>query len=397
WLPDAMEGPTPVSALIHAATMVTAGVYMVARSHVLFELAPITMALVATVGAVTALFAATIALVNQDFKRVLAYSTISQLGYMFLAVGVGAFGAGIFHLTTHAFFKALMFLGAGSVMHGLHNETNIFKLGGLRKTMPVTTWTFVIGWLAISGVPLFAGFFSKDEILEQAYTRGYTALWLVGVITAALTAFYVARIVILAFFGKERFGHDVHPHESPANMTLPLIVLAVLSVVGGIALNGGLVPLGDKSLFNQFLAPVFESGHKVIETDANTTLTLTGISVAAGLFGIFIAWVVYSKRWIRATTLTKIFKPFYILFYRKWFVDELYHWVFVMPAIWTAEFLFKVVDRVVIDGVLIGGAAWLVSLWSRALRWTQSGYVRSYAFMTLIGAVLLVIFFLFRL
>jgi NADH-quinone oxidoreductase subunit L len=397
WLPDAMEGPTPVSALIHAATMVTAGVYMIARSHVLFELAPMTMTIVATVGALTAVFAATIALVHPDFKRVLAYSTISQLGYMFMAVGVGAFGAGIFHLTTHAFFKALMFLGAGSVMHGLHNETNIFKMGGLRKYMPLTAYTFVLGWLAISGIPPFAGFFSKDDILAEVYTRGYTGLWLLGVITAALTAFYIARVTLLAFFGRERFGRDVHPHESPLSMTVPLLLLALLSVVGGLALNGGLLPLGENSLINQFLAPAFGSGQAPAASDAGLTLTLSAISAAVGVLGIFVALLIYKWRIISASFLTRAFRPLYILFSRKYFVDELYHWVIVVPAISTAEFLFRIVDLVVIDRVLLGGTAGLVALGSRSLRWLQSGYVRSYAFMTLLGAVLLVIFFLFRL
>ena len=399
WLPDAMEGPTPVSALIHAATMVTAGVYMLARSHVLFELAPLTMTIIATLGALTALFGATIALVHPDFKRVLAYSTISQLGYMFMAVGVGAFGAGIFHLSTHAFFKALMFLGAGSVMHGLHDETNIFKLGGLRKVMPVTAYTFLLGWLAISGIPPFAGFYSKDDILAEVYTRGYTGLWLIGVITAALTAFYIGRVTLLAFFGRERFGHDVHPHESPASMTLPLLVLALLSVVGGLALNGGLLPLGENSLINQFLAPVFESRNKLLPpvVDNNLTLTLSAISTGAGLLGIFAALLVYKWRFISAAFLSRAFRPLYVLFSHKYYVDELYHWVFAMPAIWTAEFLYRIVDRVLIDQAVLGGVTGLVSLGSRSLRWAQSGYVRSYAFMTLLGAVLLVIFFLFRL
>ncbi len=401
WLPDAMEGPTPVSALIHAATMVTAGVYMVVRSHVLFELAPITMLIVATVGAVTALFAATIALVHPDFKRVLAYSTISQLGYMFLAAGVGAFSAGMFHLTTHAFFKALMFLGAGSVMHGLHNETNIFRMGGLRKYMPITAYTFVIGWLAISGIPPFAGFFSKDDILAEAFTKGYIVHWAIGIVTAVLTAFYISRITFLAFFSRERFAHEVHPHESPANMSVPLVVLAALSFMGGALLRFPVSTTlgfsGENSLIGRFLAPVFESGQPVPEIDLNTTLVLLGISVAAGAVGIFVAWVMYINRAIPAAFVSRVFKPIYLLLSRKYFVDEIYYGLFGLPAIWTAEFFFKIIDRVIIDGVLIGGAAWLMTLWSRALGWVQTGYVRSYAFLTLIGAALLAIFFLFRL
>ena len=396
WLPDAMEGPTPVSALIHAATMVTAGVYMIARSHVLFELAPTTMAIVATVGALTALFGATIALVHPDFKRVLAYSTISQLGYMFMAVGVGAFGAGIFHLATHAFFKALMFLGAGSVMHGLASETNIFKMGGLRKYMPITAYTFVIGWLAISGIPPFAGFYSKDDILAEVYMRGWTGLWLIGVITAALTAFYIGRVTLLAFFGRERFGHAVHPHESPASMTVPLLVLALLSLVAGFALNGGLLPLGEGSLISQYLAPVFESKNKLAPLVVDNSLTLTVISVGAGLLGMLMALNMYYWRFLSASFFTRAFKPLYVLFSRKYFVDEIYHALFVLPALATSRFLYRIVDRVLIDGAVLGGVEGLVALGSRSLHWMQSGYVRSYAFMTLIGAVLLVIFFLFH-
>ncbi len=406
WLPDAMEGPTPVSALIHAATMVTAGVYMIARSHVLFELAPITMQVVATVGAITALFAATIALVHPDFKRVLAYSTISQLGYMFLAIGVGAFSAGIFHLTTHAFFKALMFLGAGSVMHGLANETNIFRMGNLRKYMPITAYTFLFGWLAISGIPPFAGFFSKDDILTETFAKGYVGLWLIGVITAALTAFYMSRVVFLAFFRRECFSHDAHgahPHESPRNMTIPLIVLAILSLISGallrlpVNLNLGFV--AENSLIANFLAPSFEMTGRAPapEVDLNTMLVLIAISVGAGVLGIALAWIIYIKRWIPASFLTTIFKPLYILFSHKWFVDEIYHALIVLPALALAQFLSRIIDRGVIDGVLIGGAAALMRLWSRALRWVESGFVREYAFLTLIGAVLLVVFFLFRL
>jgi NADH-quinone oxidoreductase subunit L len=235
WLPDAMAGPTPVSALIHAATMVTAGVYMVARCSILFALVPVTMEFVAIVGAVTAVFAATIGLVQNDIKKVLAYSTISQLGYMFLAMGVAAFSAGIFHLMTHAFFKALLFLGSGAVIHAMHDEQDIQKMGGLKKYLPVTYKTFLIGAIAIAGIPPFAGFFSKDEILWKAFSseQGSPVLWLLGIFGAALTAFYMFRLVTLTFEGKERFDHHIRPHEAPKTMTLPLIILAVLSIVGG--------------------------------------------------------------------------------------------------------------------------------------------------------------------
>jgi NADH-quinone oxidoreductase subunit L len=391
WLPDAMEGPTPVSALIHAATMVTAGVYMIARSHPLYELAPQTMAIVATVGGLTAFFAATIALVNSDFKRILAYSTISQLGYMFLAVGVGAFGAGIFHLTTHAFFKALMFLGAGSVMHGLHGETNIFRMGNLRKYMPVTAWTFVLfGAPALAGVWPWAGALSKEEILNEAYVNGFPLLWALGLLTALMTAFYITRLTVLAFFGEERFDHaHVHPHESPLSMTVPLMVLAALSLVGGLALNG----LGGGP-FTQFLAPVFEAGGHGEAAAAPGWLNIASLVVA--VLGIGLGYVVYVARKGMAEQLTAAMRPLYTWLVNKWYVDEFYHWLIVAPSLWLADFAFNAIDRAFIDSGLVNGAAGVASAAGRAVRGLQTGYARSYALMTLVGALLIMLFFLFR-
>ena len=257
WLPDAMAGPTPVSALIHAATMVTSGIYMIARCSILFALAPETMNIVAIVGISTAVFAATIGLVQNDIKKVLAYSTVSQLGYMFLALGVGAFTAGIFHVMTHAFFKALLFLGSGAVIHAMHEEQDIQKMGGLKKYLPITFITFLIGTIAISGIPPFAGFFSKDEILWKAYSQGNIVLWLLGAIGAALTAFYMFRLVSLTFENKSRFdSHHTHPHEAPKTMTIPLIILAVLSIVGGFV--GIPESLGGGNAIEKFLEPIFE-------------------------------------------------------------------------------------------------------------------------------------------
>ncbi len=331
WLPDAMEGPTPVSALIHAATMVTAGVYMVARMHPLFSRAPIAMFVVAVVGAVTAFYSATIGLVQTDIKKVLAYSTVSQLGYMFLACGVGAYAAGIFHLMTHAFFKGLLFLAAGSVIHAMGGEQDMMKMGGLRKKIPVTYWTMLIATLAIAGIPGFAGFFSKDEILEAAGTGPHANLWLwlLGVIGAGLTSFYMFRLVFLTFFGKPRFDeHKVHVHESPKNMTVPLMILAFCSIFGGWFAAPHLV--GGTEYFDRFLSPVFAtyappdalsaleqklqqvSGNPVglvaVVTNANSSPAiellhaLTGWPVIVGILGLLVAWWFYIKKSRRTQT-----------------------------------------------------------------------------------------------
>jgi NADH-quinone oxidoreductase subunit L len=292
WLPDALEGPTPVSALIHAATMVTAGVYLVARSAVLFELAPVSGAVVATIGAVTALFAASIALGQRDIKRVLAYSTISQLGYMFMGVGVAAYVAGTFHLLTHAFFKALLFLGAGSVIHAMADQQDMWRMGGLRKKMPVTFATMVVAWLAISGIPIFAGFWSKDEILAVTFAKGggYVVLWVIGLVTAALTAFYMSRLMFLTFWGEPRWDEGTEPHESPWVMTLPLVLLGVLSAFGGL-INTPFAPA-----LEHFLEPAFEAVQQAHLPEGVTPWVLAAVSVAAGIAGILVARTRYLRR-----------------------------------------------------------------------------------------------------
>jgi len=375
WLPDAMEGPTPVSALIHAATMVTAGVYMVARTHALYALAPFSSAVVATVGAVTAFYAATIALVQTDIKRVLAYSTISQLGYMFLAVGVGAYAAGIFHLTTHAFFKALLFLGAGSVIHAMSGDQDMRHMGGLFKKLPVTGATFVVAWLAIAGVPPLSGFFSKDEILAAALHAGYWWLWLLGLVTAGLTAFYMSRAVFLTFFGESRVPHEAahHVHESPASMTAPLVVLAVLAAVAGAAMGG----------FSRFLEPVFEGGAH----EAAPDYLLMGLSVLAALAGIAVAWLTYIRRTISAEAVAARMGCLYTWMQNGYYVNELYWAVFVRPIGGLAQWLATVFDAGVVDGA-VNGVAILLGGLARRLRAWQSGYIRRYALSVMVGVVI---------
>ena len=394
WLPDAMEGPTPVSALIHAATMVTAGVYMVARSHVLFSLAPISSEVVAWTGGLTAIFAATIALVQMDLKRVLAYSTISQLGYMFLAVGVGAYGAGIFHLMTHAFFKALLFLAAGSVMHAMNNVIDMRKLGGLSKVMPWTYTTFGAGALAIAGFPLLAGFFSKDEILASAFASGHTALWVIGLVTAGLTAFYVFRAFFLTFRtparwkpgGKLEHGHgEWHgPHESPATMTAPLAILAVLSIIGGFV---GMPKVMGANFLEGYFEPVFEPHD--LHLAVSTEWMLIGASVAVGLIGIAVAWWFYLIRPEIPVNLAKRFNGVYNLLWNKYWVDEIYSAVFVLPGYRLAMFFWQIVDVQWIDGFANWLARATASI-SNILRGWQTGYARAYALLMLIGTVIVI-------
>lgn len=421
WLPDAMEGPTPVSALIHAATMVTAGVYMVARTHVLYELAPLSANVVAVIGAATAFFAATIALVNNDIKRVLAYSTISQLGYMFMAVGVGAYVAGIFHLTTHAFFKALLFLSAGSVMHALEDETDMQKMGGLYPHLKTTALTFMAGWLAISGIPPLSGFFSKDEILFEAFKEGHLVLWAVGVFTAFLTAFYASRQIFLTFFGESRLEPELEArvHESPRVMTVPLMALGVLAIVGGFL---G-VPPGAGSAVHRFLGPVFESGAHGAEAAAAAEggvlqWGLALLSAMAGALGILLAASMYIRRRIDPAELTERFRPIYTVLYNKYWVDELYGFIFVGGYRAFSRLLDTVVDAVVVHdrlfvrpfragtdllsgpfdlGVVDGavnGIADLIDRSSQTLRRVQTGYVRNYALSVLFGVVLVLVYFL---
>jgi NADH-quinone oxidoreductase subunit L len=386
WLPDAMEGPTPVSALIHAATMVTAGVYVVARSHVLFTHAPSAMYVVAIIGCATAFFAATIGLVQSDIKKVLAYSTVSQLGYMFLACGVGAFGAGIFHLMTHAFFKALLFLSAGSVIHALGGEQDIWKMGGLAKKIKVTFYCMLAGTLAITGFPPFAGFFSKDAILFAAFQHepAGKVLYVVGLLAAVLTSFYMFRLIWLTFLGKPRFDeHKVHVHESPGSMTGPLTVLAVLSLVGG--WFAAPASWGGKDYFADFLSPVF--GGEVVgagESAHQLEIILSIVAVLAATAGLVVAWRMYGKT-VKRGESTGLHK----LLYNKYYVDEVYQAVIVGPLLWLSRnILWKVVDAGIIDGT-VNGVAHGASGIGDVVRHTQSGNTRSYAVWVIVGALVI--------
>ncbi len=393
WLPDAMAGPTPVSALIHAATMVTAGVYMVARCSIIFASAPAIMILIAVIGLLTAIFAASVGLVQNDIKKVLAYSTVSQLGYMFLALGVGAFSAGIFHVMTHAFFKALLFLGAGSVIHAMHEEQNIQKYGGLKKYMPVTYTTFLIAALAISGIPPLSGFFSKDEILWYSFANGGFILWLVGVLTASLTAFYMFRLTTLTFDGKERFNHHhVHPHESPKVMTVPLIILAVLSVVGGFIGIPQVFSGEYGNLFRNWLEPVFLKANDKLKFSAHHShlieILLMVISVAGAAASIWFARYVYLKKPSIAEKTSVRFKRFYNILWNKYFVDELYDTTVVNPIKNVSDnFLWKIADVKWIDG-LINNLAAAVDYLSEKTRKMQTGVAQFYAIIMVLGIVL---------
>jgi NADH-quinone oxidoreductase subunit L len=395
WLPDAMEGPTPVSALIHAATMVTAGVYVVARSHVLFSHAPTAMLVVAIVGCATALFAATIGLVQTDIKRVLAYSTVSQLGYMFLACGVGAFSAGIFHLMTHAFFKALLFLAAGSVIHAIGGEQDMRHMGGLAKRIPWTYRTMLVATLAISGAPLLAGFFSKDEILYADFQSPYGGhiLYAFGLFTALLTAFYMFRLVFLTFFGKPRFDeHHVHVHESPWSMLGPLVVLAVLSIFGGWFALPAL--FGGPDYFAGFLSPVFgakEAAAGAQEAAASASeLTFAIIAVITAAIGLSIAYWMYLKDTKKPEELARSFKEVYATLLNKYYVDELYAAVVVKPLMWISrEVLWQRVDIQVVDGTVNGVAKGALGVGDN-VRYAQSGNTRSYAVWVVIGALVVI-------
>ncbi len=405
WLPDAMEGPTPVSALIHAATMVTAGVYMIARTNVLYMMAPDALLVVAIVGAVTAIYAATIGLAQNDIKRVLAYSTISQLGYMFLACGVAAFSAGIFHLVTHAFFKALLFLGAGSVIHAMSDEHDMRRMGGLKKYLPVTYWTFLIATLAISGIPVFSGFFSKDEILWKAFSSpfGHPVFWLIGFVTAGLTAFYMFRVVYLTFHGKERMDKQVraHLHEAPKSMTIPLVALGALALAGGWV--GMPHVLGFTNYFERWLEPVVSHGaygtglHAPVATGGHvgTEIGLMVASVALVLVAIFLARMFYNKRPELSTSFREKLSGLHRLLLNKYYVDEIYGTAVVRPVVYFSLFLWKVVDVVCIDG-FINGASRFYSDISQSLRHVQTGQVRSYATVFVIGVVVLVAYVVLR-
>jgi NADH-quinone oxidoreductase subunit L len=437
WLPDAMEGPTPVSALIHAATMVTAGVYMVARCHVLFDHSLFTLTVIAIIGAATALMAATIGMVQHDIKRVLAYSTISQLGYMFMACGIGAYTAGIFHLMTHAFFKALLFLAAGSVIHALSGQQDMRTMGGLRKRIPITFWTMTAGVFAISGIYPFSGFFSKDEILYQTFVSPnpfHILLWLVGLVTAGLTSFYMFRLWFKTFFGEPRF--DEHPHEdlaavhasksstlvmeaehdsgqaahahgvheSPWVMTIPLILLAILSIIGGWV--GIPAALGGHQEFGSFLAPVFHAASNIaIITPAGTApateshaleLTLAFISLLTAAVGFFFAYLFYYRKPGTAAALAKKFAPVYSLLDHKYWVDEIYGRAIIAPLLAFSRLILSgLVDGGIVQGTSTGlavstrGSSWVV-------RRIQSGNIRSYAGWLAIGAAAVIAIVLFK-
>ena len=449
WLPDAMEGPTPVSALIHAATMVTAGVYMVARSNAVFVLAPKAMFVVAVVGALTAIFAASIGLVQNDIKRVLAYSTVSQLGYMFLALGVGAFAAGVFHVFTHAFFKALLFLGSGSVIHAMSGEQDMKFMGDLRERTPTTFWTMFVGMLAIAGIPGLAGFFSKDEILWQTWSSeggAYRILWFVGFATALMTAFYMGRLIFLTFFGKPRMSHEVehHIHESPKSMTVPLVTLAICSVAAGWL--GIPHSLGGSNVFGKFLEPVFAKEAQVLQAEEPKQLAagekeeehtdpmeygLMGLSIGAAIVGLGLAWRAYAhagkdyKEPIAERSL-----PLYTVLYNKWFVDEAYDYAFtgrrkvgdvrlgvlglgeasswfdakvidgvVNDAGWVTRAvgtLSTYWDKIVIDGICVNGPATLARMLSYPARLFEWGLVQWYALVMTAGLVGFAVYYVWK-
>ncbi|MFM9106698.1 MAG: NADH-quinone oxidoreductase subunit L [Chloroflexota bacterium] len=429
WLPDAMEGPTPVSALIHAATMVTAGIYMVARSHAIVQSSETAMAVIAIIGVFTAFMAATIGMVQNDIKRVVAYSTLSQLGYMALALGVGAWVAAIFHLMTHAFFKALLFLGAGSVIHGMHEEQNIQKMGGLKKYMPITTWTFLIAAFANAGIIPFAGFWSKDEIILGSFVTTLQPLGkiltVVAIVTAFISALYMFRLVFLTFFGKERFdSHEIHPHESPPSMTIPLLILAVPSLLIGFV---GFPP--EAGPFHKFLEPVFHAGGEehskegeevasIYVTDAPVVMHAEegateehastpgvavslvhptyaekyGIAIAstiAALAGLLVAWLTYLKGAIDPVAVARRNPGLYSFLYDKWRWDELYNAAIVQPLKNLANWLWHVVDEGIIDGAVNGVATGIGGV-SQRLRHVQTGMVANYALAIAFGMVLLV-------
>jgi NADH-quinone oxidoreductase subunit L len=379
WLPDAMEGPTPVSALIHAATMVTAGVYLVARCHVLYELAPYTMYFIAGVGIITAIFAGSMAMVQYDIKRVIAYSTMSQLGYMFLAMGLGVYSLGMFHLMTHAFFKALLFMAAGSVIHSLDGEQDLRKMGGLQKVMPLTHATFLIGALALAGFPLTSGYFSKEAIILSSYhaQMGNIVFWAIAVLTAGMTAFYIFRVYLFTFFGKLR-SPDTHPHESPMIMVIPLLVLAVLALLGGV-----LGPWVDS-----FLAPVF--GHVAHPHDN----VLESIALIVGIGGIVIAGLLYLVSTRRLDLFKEALAPIYDLLFHKYYVDEIYDYLIVRPTKAIGAFLEQKAEREGLDftvdqvGLQIKEVSHVISLW-------QSGKVRSYALNMIVGVVTILMFVVF--
>ena len=407
WLPDAMMGPTPVSALIHAATMVTAGVYMVARTHVIYDLGHSGAVVVASIGAATMLMAGLIAIAQDDIKRVLAYSTISQLGYMFIGVGSGAYVAGMFHLVTHAFFKALLFLAAGSVLHALHDRGDITQMGGLRKKLPWTTFVFVLGWLAIIAFPGTSGFFSKDQVLEGAYGAGHTAIWAIGVIGAAITGFYMTRLLYLTFFGKSRDTEGLHPHESPVSMVFPMVLLGIAAIIGGFLINGN----GENGRLARFLEPSVgpravaavpaptsaqnpETGVLPHRSGGLSAGALSGIATAAGVGGAVVALAMYGGLWDWQRRRENPGLAWRALS-NKFFVDDVYQFLFTSVGMLVATALAFVVDTTWIDGV-VNGFGTVTTKVAAVGRRVQTGLVRSYALGILGGGVLLLAFFVAR-
>ncbi len=389
WLPDAMAGPTPVSALIHAATMVTAGIYMITRSNVLFDLAPFIQHIIAIVGLATALLAALIAITQTDIKKVLAYSTVSQLGYMFLGLGVGAYSGSFFHVLTHAFFKALLFLGAGSVIHAMHHEQDMRGMGGLKKKLPITFITMLIGTIAISGIPPFSGFFSKDEILAHVYEYN-KVMWALGIFCAMLTAFYMFRMLYLTFYGTYRGSHHAEEkiHESPTSMTFPLIVLAVLSAIAGMI--GIPEVFGGSNWLAQWMSPVL-NGVRHIGLDHTTEYIIMGVSVVGAIISIIIAYTRYVKSG-RVPVAEGGHRGFMSnLSYNKFYIDELYNWLVVKPLNAFSEFFYRIVDKKIIDGI-VNGLGLTASEGSKALRLLQSGNVGFYLFMMVAGIIALLLY-----
>ncbi len=397
WLPDAMAGPTPVSALIHAATMVTAGVYMVARCAPLYLHGHLALEIVAIVGCLTSFFAATMALAQNDIKKVIAYSTISQLGYMFLGVGVTAFSAGVFHIVTHSFFKALLFLGAGSVIHALSGEQDMRYMGSLKNKIPITYWTFLIACLAIAGIPGLSGFFSKDEILAQTFANGHYFLWALATITAGLTSFYMFRVLFMTFFGESRMKPDVakHVHESPATMTFPMIVLAILSIFGGYI--GVPAILGGSNNIEHFLHTSFYYGHSSAHHAAHlshgTEFMLMGIAVLVGLAGIYTAFLMYVKSKSIPENLANSFPLLHKLFYNKWYVDEIYEAIFEKPGNFLGSILWVVWDELIVDGIVMGVVNCIKGI-GYGLRFFQTGSIQYYAVSLLLGIAIVVTYFI---
>jgi NADH-quinone oxidoreductase subunit L len=393
WLPDAMAGPTPVSALIHAATMVTAGIYMIARSNILFTMAPETMEVVAIVGLLTAAFAALIALTQTDIKKVLAYSTVSQLGYMFLGLGVGCYTGAFFHVLTHAFFKALLFLGAGSVIHAMGDEQDMRKMGGLAGKIKITFVTMLVGTIAIAGIPPFSGFFSKDEILAATFAHN-TTFYVIGVITAMLTSFYMFRMMYLTFWGKFRGTHEQehHLHESPANMTIPLIVLAILSAIAGMI--GIPHVMGGHDELGTFLAPVFEASNKLLgehELSGSTEWTLMGLSVGGALIAMVYAYIKYVKKADVPVEDTEERPILTSLSYHKFYIDEIYDTLIRKPLDTLSGFFYNVIDKLGIDG-LVNGAGKTAIESSKGLRLLQTGNVGFYIFMMVVGVIAILLY-----